>query len=142
MLGFIVVLLCASLYFTYKYFALKRHSHINNEVIKEMKQQSADQVKEQFQLFSKNVNETGGNLAETGEYASEKADIVRAAIDEVDKGLQKQLIGIEESSISYGRMAQVIEDLSMRSNQISEQSNTTLELTQEGNEKLKWRKIQ
>ncbi|CAM5675148.1 Methyl-accepting chemotaxis protein McpA OS=Lysinibacillus sphaericus OX=1421 GN=mcpA_6 PE=3 SV=1 [Lysinibacillus sphaericus] len=30
-----------------------------------------------------------------------------------------------------------IEELSIRSNQISEQSNTTLELTQEGNEKLK-----
>ncbi|WP_249928249.1 methyl-accepting chemotaxis protein [Niallia circulans] len=67
----------------------------------------------------------------------EKADIVRAAIDEVGRGLQKQLVATEESALSMEEMAQAIEDLSIRSNQISEQSNTTLELTQEGDEKLK-----
>lgn len=34
-------------------------------------------------------------------------------------------------------MTEAIEELSIRSNQISEQSNTTLELTQDGNEKIK-----
>ncbi|MEK4230929.1 methyl-accepting chemotaxis protein [Solibacillus sp. FSL H8-0538] len=137
MLGIIVVLLCTSLYFAYRYFSLKRHSHINNEVINGMEELSAGQVREQFHLFAKNVNEKGENLTEHGEYAAEKADIVRAAIDEVGKGLKKQLVATEESSTSIEDMTEAIEELSIRSNQISEQSNTTLELTQEGNEKLK-----
>ncbi|MFJ7935630.1 methyl-accepting chemotaxis protein [Sporosarcina sp. NPDC096371] len=136
LLGMIVVLLCTSLYFAYQYFALKRHSHINNQVINEMKELSAGQ-EEPFQLFAKNVFEKGEILTEHGEYATEKADTVRAAIDEVGKGLKKQLVATEESAASMEEMTQAIEDLSVRSNQISEQSNTTLELTQEGNVKLK-----
>ena len=137
MLGIIVVLLCTTLYFAYQYIALKRQSHINNEILNEKSEQSADQVSEQFQLFAKNVNEKGEKLTEHGEYAAEKADIVRAAIDEVGKGLNKQLVATEESSTSIEDMTEAIEDLSIRSNQISEQSNTTLELTQDGNDKLK-----
>ncbi|MEK3977841.1 methyl-accepting chemotaxis protein [Psychrobacillus sp. FSL K6-2836] len=161
MLGIIVILLGVSVYFAYRYFSLKHHPHINKEIIIGMKEISAgnitsavderssdhavfnqlieffSRVREKFISFSKNVHEKGENLAEIGEYASEKADIVRAAIDEVGRGLQKQLVATEESAESMEEMAQAIEDLSVRSNQISEQSITTLELTKEGNEKLK-----
>ncbi|RUL45666.1 methyl-accepting chemotaxis protein [Lysinibacillus antri] len=161
LLGIIVILLGTSVYFAYRYFTLKHHSHINNEIIKGMKELSAgniiskvdersynhsvfnqlieflSRVREGVLLFAKNAHEKGENLSEHGELASEKADIVRAAIDEVGRGLQKQLIATEESSISMEDITKAIEELSVRSNQISEQSNTTLELTQEGNEKLK-----
>lgn len=136
MLGIIVVLLCTSLYFAYRYFTLKSHSP-KNEVVNGMDELSASKEREQFQLFTKSVNEKAGNLTKHGEYAAEKADIVRAAIDEVGKGLKKQLVATEESSTSIEDITEAIEELSIRSNQISEQSNTTLELTQEGNEKLK-----
>ncbi|MDM5250405.1 MULTISPECIES: methyl-accepting chemotaxis protein [unclassified Lysinibacillus] len=137
MLGIIVVLLCTSLFFAYRYFSLKGHSHINKEVLNGMDELSAGRVSEQFNKFANNVNEKSGNLLEHGEYATEKADTVRAAIDEVGKGLKKQLVATEESSTSIEDITVAIEELSIRSNQISEQSNTTLELTQEGNEKLK-----
>jgi methyl-accepting chemotaxis protein len=161
MLGIIVILIGVSVYFAYRYFSLKRHSHINKEIVNGMKEISAgnitskvnerssdhavfnqlieffSRVREKFVSFSNNVHEKGEKLAEIGEYASEKADIVRAAIDEVGRGLQKQLVATEESAESMEEMAQAIEDLSVKSNQISEQSITTLELTQEGNEKLK-----
>lgn len=137
MLGIIVVLLCTSVYFAYRYFSVKRHAQINNEVANGEKEISANQVRENFYMFAKNVNEKGRNLTEHGEYAAEKADIVRAAIDEVGNGLKKQLVATEESSTSIEDMTEAIEELSIRSNQISEQSNTTLELTQDGNEKIK-----
>jgi methyl-accepting chemotaxis protein len=160
MLGIIVILLCTSVYFAYRYFSLKRHSNINDDVIDEMKKLTASEnigpadgkhhdsvlqefiesmhhIKERFFSFTSNVNEKGASLAEHGEYAAEKADIVRAAIDEVGIGLQKQLAAIEESTVSMEDMTIAIEDLSIRSNQISEQSNTTLQLTQQGDEKLK-----
>ena len=137
MMGIIVILLCTSLYFAYGYFSLKRQSSLNNEGIGATKDVSANQVRDQFQLFAKSVNEKAENLTEHGEYAAEKADIVRAAIDEVGKGLKKQLVATEESATSIEDMTEAIEELSIRSNQISEQSNTTLELTQEGHEKLK-----
>ncbi|MGE7114459.1 methyl-accepting chemotaxis protein [Lysinibacillus sp. NPDC047702] len=137
MLGIIVVLICTSLYFAYRYFSLKRHAHLNNEELNGMNELSAGQVSEQFYKFANNVNEKGENLSEHGEYATEKADTVRAAIDEVGKGLKKQLVATEESSTSIEDITVAIEELSIRSNQISEQSNTTLELTQEGNDKLK-----
>ncbi|MBY0124378.1 methyl-accepting chemotaxis protein [Bacillus sp. S/N-304-OC-R1] len=160
MLGIIIILLGVSVYFAYRYFSLKHQSHINKEIINGMKEISAgnliskmderssnhavfngllaffSNVRERFFSFSKNVHEKGETLAEIGEYASEKADIVRAAIDEVGRGLQKQLVAAEESAASMEEMAQAIEDLSVRSNQISEQSNTTLDLTLVGNEKL------
>lgn len=160
MLGIIVILLCTSVYFAYRYFLLKRHSYINNDVINEMKKLMENNsfyqtdgkqfdsvfhefmafinhIKENFLSFTNIVKEKGGELAVHGEYAAEKADIVRAAIDEVGIGLQKQLAAIEESTVSMEDMTVAIEDLSIRSNQISEQSNTTLHLTQQGDEKLK-----
>ncbi|MGY0693478.1 methyl-accepting chemotaxis protein [Virgibacillus sp. FSP13] len=161
MLGIIVILLGTTVYFAYLYFSLKHHPHINKEIINGMKEISAGnisskvdekssdhavfnqlieffgRVREKFLSFSKSVHKKGENLTEIGEYATEKADIVRAAIDEVGRGLKKQLVATEESAMSMEEMTQSIEDLSARSNQISEQSNTTLELTQEGNVKLK-----
>ncbi|KAB7665046.1 methyl-accepting chemotaxis protein [Bacillus sp. B1-b2] len=161
LLGLIVILLGSTVFFAIRYFSLKKRSHINNEILNGMKELSAgnivgeveernadhaafnqligyvSNVREKFNTFAKHVHEAGGNLSDSGEYVSEKADIVRAAIDEVGRGLQKQLIATEESSFSMEDMSKAIEDLSIRSNQISEQSNTTLELTQEGNDKLK-----
>lgn len=161
LLAIIVILLGTTVYFAYRYFSLKHHPSINKEMINGMKEIAAgnrsgkvdgtssyhitfneliaflDRVREKFFSFSKNVHTKGENLAGIGENAMEKADIVRAAIDEVGRGLQKQLVATEESALSMEEMAQAIEDLSIRSNQISEQSNTTLELTQEGNVKLK-----
>ncbi|QCR33947.1 methyl-accepting chemotaxis protein [Lysinibacillus sp. SGAir0095] len=161
LLGIIVILLGISVFFAYRYFSLKRHPQFNKEIINAMKEMSAGNitdkvdesssgykvfnqlieffgnVREKFFSFSKDVHEKGETLAEIGEYASEKADIVRAAIDEVGRGLQKQLVATEESAASMEEMSHAIEDLSIRSNQISEQSNATLELTQEGNVKLK-----
>lgn len=160
MLAISVILFCTSLYFAYRYFSLKRHSSMNHEVINGLKELAAgnviskldgksnhylifnqlidfiDQTREKIFSLLKSVNTKGNELTEHGEYAAEKADIVRAAIDEVGKGLKKQLVATEESSTSIEDMTEAIEELSIRSNQISEQSNTTLELTQEGNEKL------
>ncbi|WP_052129868.1 methyl-accepting chemotaxis protein [Ureibacillus sinduriensis] len=161
LIGIIVILLGVSVYFAYRYFSLKRHPQFNKEIMSAMKEisagnmidkidgKSADNtafnqlitflgdVREKFFSFSKNVQDKGVNLAEIGEYASEKADIVRAAIDEVGRGLEKQLIATEESAASMEEMSHAIDDLSVRSSQISEQSNATLEMTEEGNEKLK-----
>ena len=116
MLGIIIVLLCTSLYFSYKYFSLKRQSSLNNEEIDATKDVSANQVRDQFQLFAKSVNEKAENLTEHGEYAAEKADIVRAAIDEVGKGLKKQLVATEESATSIEDMTEAIEELSINLN--------------------------
>ncbi|RBP87366.1 methyl-accepting chemotaxis protein [Cytobacillus firmus] len=161
MLGIIIILMGVSVFFAYRYFSLKHHLHIHKEIINGMEELSAGNiankvdersskhtafnglidyfglVREKFFSYSKDVHEKGENLTEVGEYASEKADIVRAAIDEVGRGLTKQLAATEESAASMEEMTQAIEDLSVRSLQISEQSNTTLELTQDGNEKLK-----
>lgn len=161
MLGIIVILLGVSLYFAYRYFSLKQHLLINKEIISGMAELSSgniankveerssnhavfnhltdyfSSIREKFFSYSKDVHGKGEILTEVGEYASEKADIVRAAIDEVGRGLKKQLTVTEVSAESMEEMTKAIDDLSVRSNQISEQSNTTLELTQEGNEKLK-----
>jgi len=74
MLGIIVVLLCTSLYFAYRYFSLKSHSDINEEVLNGMDELSAGRVSEQFSKFANNVNEKSGNLLEHGEYATEKEE--------------------------------------------------------------------
>ena len=160
LLGIIVILLCTSLYFAYRYFSLMRNSNINEDTLNRIKELSASNdlskvegrsygslfhelfelvthLKEKFYLFSNKVKANGENLVEHGKYAAEKADIVRAAIDEVGKGLRKQLVATEESTVSMEDMTEAIEDLSERANKISEQSNTTLNLTQDGNEKLK-----
>ncbi|MFS0560526.1 methyl-accepting chemotaxis protein [Terribacillus sp. 179-K 1B1 HS] len=156
LIGIIVILLIALVYFAYQYVALKRHTQFDKELLADMKEISAvnnpdsdderiknragenfSRIKQKLESFTKDIHDKGENLAETGEYAAEQADIVRAAIDEVGRGLQKQLAATEESAASMEEMTQSIENLSTRSNQISEQSITTLELTQEGNEKLK-----
>nr|WP_042475260.1 methyl-accepting chemotaxis protein [Bacillus ndiopicus] len=161
LLSIIVILIGISAYFAYRYFSLKHHFHVNKEIIKGIEELSKghitskieetsanhtaynqlidyfSRVKDGFLSFSTNVHHIGGSLTENGEMSSEKADIVRAAIDEVGRGLQKQLVAIEESTVSMEDMAHAIDDLSQRSNQISEQSTSTLDLTKEGNEKLK-----
>ena len=161
LVGFGLVLVVA-IYFAVRYFSMKRHFQSNQQIIEEMKALAnkqavqalpgnsenervfndflitTNQMKTGFQAFAASVNDKGKLLEEHGEYAAETADIVRAAIDEVGRGLQKQLIATEESTISIEDMAQAIEDLSVRANEISEQSNTTLQLTEDGNGKLKY----
>ncbi|MBQ0138363.1 MAG: methyl-accepting chemotaxis protein [Kurthia sp.] len=95
------------------------------------------ELDEKLNSFAGDVKQKGSNLLEHSEYAAEKADIVRAAVDEIDKGLKKQLIATEESTTSIEEITLAIEELSIRANEISEQSNTTLEFTEAGNEKLK-----
>ncbi|WP_432361599.1 methyl-accepting chemotaxis protein [Sporosarcina sp. UB5] len=157
----IAILTGTSVYFAYKYFSLKKHAQLNKEMINGIRELSAGQLiskveersldhsafnqliepinhsREQFHLFAEKAHETAEVIYKESEDVSEKADIVRAAIDEVDRGLQKQLLATEEGAVSMGDMVQAIEDLAIRSNQIAEQSNTTLELTEEGNGKLK-----
>lgn len=161
LLGLIVILLATSLYFAYCYFSLKRKARLNKEIMDAIQELAAgnsinrievkssnhavfnqfvdsiDRLMEKFQGLVSDVNEKGIKLAEHGDYAAEKADIVRAAIDEVGRGLKKQLVATQESTVSIEDMVEAIEDLSIRSNEISEQSNTTLQLTQEGDLKLK-----
>jgi methyl-accepting chemotaxis protein len=161
MLGIIIILIGTTVYFAYRYFALKHHPHMSNETINGMKELSKgnfdskieerssehsifnqlveffNHVRENVLLFIQNVHNKGEHLTESGEYASEKADIVRAAMDEVGRGLKKQLVATKESSASMEEMTKAIEELSERSTQISDQSITTLELTEEGNERLK-----
>ncbi|WEG17238.1 methyl-accepting chemotaxis protein [Alkalihalophilus pseudofirmus] len=161
LLGIIIVLLGTTVYFAYRYFSLKHNPRINKEIINgirelsagnmksKVEEKSADytvynqlieflhRVKESYSSLSSNVYQKGENLAKVGESAIEKADIVRAAIDEVGRGLEKQLVATEESAMSMEEMTQAIEDLSNRSNEISDRSTATLELTQDGNERLK-----
>ncbi|WP_080875440.1 methyl-accepting chemotaxis protein [Oceanobacillus timonensis] len=160
LLSIIVILIGVSVYFASRYFLLKNDFHHNKKIINGIKEILAGNIpskmeestpdyaiinqfieffsrtSEEFLSYTKTVHKKGEKLSETGEYASEKADIVRAAIDEVDRGLQDQLVATEENSASMEDMAQAIEDLSVRTNQISEQSNMTLDLTKEGNQKL------
>ncbi|SET40328.1 methyl-accepting chemotaxis protein [Oceanobacillus limi] len=161
LLGIIIFLLATSGYFGYNYFKLKRNPHLSKEITNKMEELSKgtliskveerssmhstfnqlieflNRVKKDVLYFTTNVQKKGEYLTESGEYASEKADIVRAAMDEVGRGLEKQLVATKESSASMEEMTSAIEDLSAKSTQISDQSNTTLELTREGNEKIK-----
>lgn len=155
-----IVLLGTSIYFGYKYFALKNTAAFDAETLEKLQQLADNSMisnvdvknvkamfedlsdhivseKDRFLAFTEDINDKTGNLKEHGQYAEEKADIVRAAIDEVGKGLRKQLISTEESTESIKDMNEAIRELSIRSQDISEQSNTTLQLTKEGDVKLK-----
>lgn len=151
-----VILLCTTIYFGLKYNALRNTATIDTSVLEKVSQLTTKQMdttsmktfvenlseqaiteKEHFLHFTHDVDGKSENLKEQGEYAVEKADIVRAAIDEVGKGLHKQLVATEESTESMKDINEAIRELSIRSNDISEQSNMTLQLTQDGDEKLK-----
>ena len=86
--------------------------------------------------MSDKIDQQSNSLIELSANAEEKADTVRAAIDEVGKGLKKQLIATEESTSSIEDIVGAIDDLSRRANDIAEQSTETLSLTKSGNEKL------
>lgn len=157
----IVILLATSLYFAYRYFSLKRQSVMNKDILNGLKELSIGNIPNkvdgdseyhtvynqllkamsklqgELDVYSRSVNEKGSHLVDHSEFAAEKADIVRAAIDEIDKGLKKQLVATEESTISIEEITAAIEELSIRANEISEQSNTTLQFTESGNEKVK-----
>lgn len=157
----IVILLVVAIYFAYKYFTLKNQSVMNKDILNGLKELSVGNVSQKLEGnseyhvvyneligFMSDLNdksnslgsalkEKGSNLLGHSEFAAEKADIVRAAIDEIDKGLKKQLIATKESTVSIEDIALAIEELSIRASEISEQSNSTLKFTEAGNEKLK-----
>lgn len=156
MFGLIILLLGTTIYFAYQFANLKRQTAMYEKMLSDLNgaqgynalEQLASsgkspvfiefltRLREGFMLFATNVQQKGEQLAQHGEHASEQADIVRAAIDEVGRGLNKQLAATEESAIAMEDISQAIEELSIRSNDISEQSNTTLDLTEAGNDKL------
>lgn len=155
-----VVLLCTSIYLGYKYIDLKNSTTLDAETFEKLEQLANNRIisnvdsknmkaifedltnhivneKDRFLNFTEDINYKTANLKDHGEYAEEKADIVRAAIDEVGKGLRKQLIATEESTESIKDINDAIRELSIRSTDISEHSNMTLQLTKEGDVKLK-----
>lgn len=148
-----IVLLGTTIYFALKYQTLKRSTQVDAQALQEIASLTNEPVdatnaieqltkhisdeKERFLQFTQEIDGKSEHLKEQGEYATEKADIVRAAIDEIGKGLRTQLISTEESTESMKDINEAIRELSIRSNDISEQSNTTLQLTKEGDEKLK-----
>lgn len=148
-----VVLLGTTIYFGLQYRALKKASQLNTALVEKLAPFTNGSVetnglvenlakhvsneKERFLQFTHEIDGKSEHLKEQGEYATEKADIVRAAIDEIGKGLRTQLIATEESTESMKDINEAIRELSIRSNDISEQSNTTLQLTKEGDDKLK-----
>lgn len=162
----VVVLFITSIVFSYLYFSMKSKVHSSKEIIAQLEKLSDNQsidvlegtgtyydiynkfaahfmnVKGKVDQFSTLITSRTEKLEEFGEEAAEKADIVRAAIDEVDKGLKKQLVATKDSTTSIEEMVGAIEDLAVRSNQISEQSSNTLNLTQKGNEKLQQSLVQ
>lgn len=155
-----IILLCTTIFFAYQYMTLKNKasfdmetlekiqnlannsivSNVDTKNVKAIFEDLSDHIiseKGRFLTFTEDINSKTENLKDHGLYAEEKADIVRAAIDEVGKGLRKQLIATEESTESMKDINEAIRELSIRSHDISEQSNTTLQLTKEGDVKLK-----
>ena len=106
--------------------------HAFNQFIEQQQTQQ-----EQMMRMTEIVAQKGAHLVDQGEYAAEKADVVRAAIDEVGKGLKHQLNMTLESAESVEQMAVAIETMSIQANEISEQSNSTLALTESGNEMIR-----
>lgn len=161
MLVFTIILLCTTCFFSFKYIEAIRKQKIHTKMTAGIQAflngeqlERLDGTGEDVQLFnelvklretmahnmttlSAGVVEKGAQLINHGEFASEKAEIVRAAIDEVGKGLNKQLVATEESARSVEDMTAAIESLSEQSNEISEQSTTTLELTEAGNDMIR-----
>lgn len=156
MFGILAILLSATIYFAYRVVTIKKQVVMFEQMLDDLGSERGgaalkrlnesgkgnqfvtfiNRLRDGFSIFATNVLHKSDRLAEHGEYAAEKADIVRAAIDEVGRGLDKQLIATEESSVAMEDITQAIEELSVRSNEISEQSNMTLQLTEAGNEKL------
>lgn len=156
MFGILAILLSTTNYFAYRVLTIKKQVVMFEQMLDDLGSERGgaalkrlnesgkgnqfvtfiNRLRDGFSIFATNVLHKSDRLAEHGEYAAEKADIVRAAIDEVGRGLDKQLIATEESSVAMEDITQAIEELSVRSNEISEQSNMTLQLTEDGNEKL------
>lgn len=156
MFGILAILLSTTIYFAYRVVTIKKQVVMFEQMLDDLGSKRGgaalkrlnesgkgnqfvtfiNRLRDGFSIFATNVLHKSDRLAEHGEYAAEKADIVRAAIDEVGRGLDKQLIATEESSVAMEDITQAIEELSVRSNEISEQSNMTLQLTEAGNEKL------
>lgn len=156
MFGILAILLSTTIYFAYRVVTIKKQVVMFEQMLDDLGSERGgaalkrlnesgkgnqfvtfiNRLRDGFSIFATNVLHKSDRLAEHGEYAAEKADIVRAAIDEVGRGLDKQLIATEESSVAMEDITQAIEELSVRSNEISEQSNMTLQLTEAGNEKL------
>lgn len=156
-----IILACTTILFGIWAFSLKKKANTSKEVLEGLKNitegKDVEKIagtskdveafnellahieveRDRLQMFATTMHEKGEKLTGHGEYATEKADIVRAAIDEIGKGLRKQLMATEESTTSAEDITKAIEDLSVTSNKISEKSNATLALTEEGHSTLK-----
>ena len=156
-----IIFICTTVFFAFKFIEAKRKQAQMTQMLETMNavltgerieklQGSSEEVTafntfvdkqqkqhEKFSALAVAVVQKGEQLVKDGEYAAEKADIGRAAIDEVGKGLKKQLGMTMESTASVEQMTAAIETLSIQANDISEQSNTTLELTQSGNDMIR-----
>lgn len=160
LLGLVVLFALTTLFFAYKYFSRNQTSKSDQQIIEGMEEMIKGNfdVKvvgegQKYEVYNKLVDnlrqsvkkdekvnesleEQGATLVARGEDATEKADIARAAMDEVGRGLSKQLEATEESSAALEEMNSAVADLSNRSTDISDQSKNTLELTKQGNEQI------
>ena len=156
----IFILLCTTVFFGYHYFRFGKMSASEQQMIEQLNSlaiggelqkvegdsalhkalnhalENMKKARDNIDAFASEVTTTGDVLHNIGEEAVEKAEVVRAAIDEVGKGLRKQLNVTKESLVSVEDMNVAIEDMAVRSNEIAEQSDSTLQLTIKGNEKL------
>ncbi|MCP3028509.1 methyl-accepting chemotaxis protein [Halobacillus sp. A5] len=133
-----VILLLTTAFFAVRYTRLKqRDEYKTQEDTIPFHENPADTtVKDDLQELKQLIEARGASLIEKGNDASEKADIVRAAMDEVGKGLVSQLTATEESSAALEQMSSAIIELSNHSSDISDQSTMALELTQKGHKQI------
>ncbi|MFG6147670.1 methyl-accepting chemotaxis protein [Halobacillus sp. B23F22_1] len=133
-----VILLITTIFFAVRYNQLKQMNENNSvEAPAYLPETAFEQTAEkELEELKQQLDVKRSALLEKGYDASEKADIVRAAMDEVGKGLVKQLSSTEESSAALQQMSSAIVDLSNRSTEISDQSTMALNLTKEGNDKI------
>ncbi|MGV2621144.1 UNVERIFIED_CONTAM: methyl-accepting chemotaxis protein [Halobacillus marinus] len=125
-----IILLGTTIFFAYRYNDLRKKV-LDEEYHTPFEPELVTEIPETTDIPQKEYDTAG--LIDKGYEAVEKAEIVRAAMDEVGVGLNKQLAATEESSAALEEMNSAILDLSNRSSDISEQSSMALERTQEGN---------
>lgn len=137
LIGIVIIFALTTVYFALSYYKLKQKTELDNEINGESNTHSTfNEYIGKIKALSATIHQKGELISGTGEMASEKGDIVKAAIDEVGRGLIKQNGATEESNTALEEMTAAIIDLADRSNQISDQSQKTLELTKQGNEAL------
>lgn len=137
LIGAVIILATTTVYFALCYYKMKQKIQLGKEENGDVAAPASfNDFEEKVKTLSTTIHQKEEIIVESGEIASEKGDIVRAAIDEVGRGLTKQSLATEESSTALEEMTAAIVDLADRANQISDHSQSTLELTKQGNEAL------